>query len=370
MRQDIPLRRLLCSRAAKSRTPITGAFELTARCNLSCKMCYIHTSACPSAQRERTAEEWLEMGRQAAESGAVFLLLTGGEPFLRPDLREIYLALTKMGLSVSLNSNGTLIDETAVQWLRQSPPSQINISLYGTSRETYARLCGVPEAYDRAVQGIDLLQRAGIQVGINATMSSLNDADMKGIADFGAERGLRVRPTYYLFPPVRRSHGEAPAFCRYAPQKAGQRTAEAQWLTESHETLRQHFRRTADGDYSVPTDDCTLAEGTPLGCLAGASQFWISWDGRMMPCGMMNEPCARPFDVGFAEAWRQIAEQTALLRMPPQCTECSMKRACPTCAAINLAENGSTAKRADYICYHTETYLKTLQALLQEEGLL
>lgn len=201
-------------------------------------------------------------------------------------------------------------------------------------------------------------------------MSPLNDADMKGIAQFAAERGLRVRPTYYLFPPVRRCNGEPPALRRYSPQEAGSRTALAHWMTESHETLRQHFRRTANGEFFIPTDDCTLAEGTPLGCLAGASQFWISWDGRMMPCGMMNEPCAYPFEDGFAEAWRQTTEQTAHLRLPSACTDCTMKHACPTCAAIGLSENGSTSRRAEYICQLTEAYLKTLRILLQQEGLL
>lgn len=139
MRQDIPLRRMLCARAAKTRTPITGAFELTSRCNLSCKMCYIHEGGCLPTQRERTAEEWLDMGKQAVANGALFLLLTGGEPFLRPDLRDIYFGLTKMGLSVSFNSNGSLVDENAVEWLSQSPPPQL------TSRSTasHGRLTAV-----------------------------------------------------------------------------------------------------------------------------------------------------------------------------------------------------------------------------------
>ena len=69
MRQDTPLRRMLSSRAAKLKLPVSGGFELTPRCNLSCKMCYIHQNGNACAAQELSAERWLDMGRQAADAG-------------------------------------------------------------------------------------------------------------------------------------------------------------------------------------------------------------------------------------------------------------------------------------------------------------
>lgn len=363
MRQDTPLRRILSSRAAKLKLPVSGGFELTPRCNLSCKMCYIHQNGNACAAQELSVERWLDMGRQAADAGALFLLLTGGEPFLRPDLPEIYLGLTKMGLSVSINSNGTLIDDRAIEWLRQSPPAQINISLYGVSRETYARLCGVPEAFDRVQTAIDALLRAGIQVGINATMSPINGADMDGIVAFAKERGLRVRPVYYLFPPVRREAVGCTAPIRYDAEEAGRRTALAQSMTEETERMQRYAWAQPDADSFEPADDCVRAEGAPLGCLAGSSQFWISWDGKLMPCGMLDEPAMRPFETGFAPAWRDLVAETAKFRLPAVCGECTLRSACPACAAINRAETGRVDERPDYLCRLTKEYVRTLQAL-------
>lgn len=363
MRQDTPLRRILSSRAAKLKLPVSGGFELTPRCNLSCKMCYIHQNGNARAAQELSAERWLDMGRQAADAGALFLLLTGGEPFLRPDLPKIYLGLTKMGLSVSINSNGTLIDDRAIEWLRQSPPAQINISLYGVSRETYARLCGVPEAFDRVQTAIDALLRAGIQVGINATMSPINGADMDGIVAFAKERGLRVRPVYYLFPPVRREAVGCTAPIRYDAEEAGRRTALAQSMTEETERMQRYAWAQPDADSFEPADDCVRAEGAPLGCLAGSSQFWISWDGKLMPCGMLDEPAMRPFETGFASAWRDLVAETAKFRLPAVCGECTLRSACPACAAINRAETGRVDERPDYLCRLTKEYVRTLQAL-------
>ena len=72
--------------------PLSVTFELTARCDLNCRMCYIHKRQNDAAvmERERTAEEWLALARQAQERQMLLLLLTGGEPLLRPDFREIY----------------------------------------------------------------------------------------------------------------------------------------------------------------------------------------------------------------------------------------------------------------------------------------
>ena len=77
----------LHQKAARSGVPLSGSFELTPCCNMTCKMCYIRMT---KAQQEavaplRTAQEWVELGRMAKERGMLYLLLTGGEPFLRQD---------------------------------------------------------------------------------------------------------------------------------------------------------------------------------------------------------------------------------------------------------------------------------------------
>ena len=86
-----PLVRELLQRAAARRQPANGAFELTSRCNLACRMCYVRHPAGEAAvqQRELTAAAWLSFAQEAVDQGMVFLLLTGGEPFLRPDFFEL-----------------------------------------------------------------------------------------------------------------------------------------------------------------------------------------------------------------------------------------------------------------------------------------
>ena len=80
------------------RCPVNGTFELTGRCNLSCKMCLVRVDKKRIEElglRERTAEEWIDMARQVAEAGTLGLLLTGGEVMLRPDFAKFMKLLPK-----------------------------------------------------------------------------------------------------------------------------------------------------------------------------------------------------------------------------------------------------------------------------------
>ena len=76
-------------KASITKTPISGTFELLPLCNMDCKMCYIKMSKekQESIARLRTNEEWIELAKKAKEKGMLFLLLTGGEPFLVKDFK-------------------------------------------------------------------------------------------------------------------------------------------------------------------------------------------------------------------------------------------------------------------------------------------
>ena len=130
--------------------------------------------------------------------------------------------------------------------------------------------------------------------------------------------------------------------------------------------MRRFAEMQSEDPYLAVTDECAAVPGAPLGCLAGASQFWISWKGDMMPCGMMNEPSAAPLAIGFEAAWRQIMEATQRLRLPAACGDCTMKSACPNCAAINACETGHTHERPEYLCRMTLEYIRTLKTLAEE----
>ena len=99
-------------REMPKRNPTNGTFELTVRCNLHCKMClFRHADSENAALRtsELTAAEWIDLARQAAEAGTLGLLITGGEPMLRPDFCEIWEGVYRQGFVMELYTNATLV---------------------------------------------------------------------------------------------------------------------------------------------------------------------------------------------------------------------------------------------------------------------
>ena len=327
--------------------PIAGNFELTSRCNFQCRMCYIHDQH----NSDMSAEDWIAIGKSAVAHGMVFLLLTGGEPFLRPDFPKIYEAFYKMGLLISINTNGSLITDEQFDFLVKHPPTRMNISLYGCSDETYIRLCGIP-AFEPVKKNILRLKKSGINVKLNASVTPYNSGEIEGIYAFGEEYGMPVQATTYMYPPVRINgcqYGCSPA--RFTAEEAAAYMLKCREQYMTPEKLRKTTADLIDED-----TDCVCAEeGENMRCRAGRTAFWVTWDGRMLPCGMFPDEGYLIADMGFDAAWKAVRAYTQTIRMPKECTNCLDKKQCFACAASVIAETGKSTLRPDYICRMTKT---------------
>lgn len=409
----------LFAKATACGTPLSGTFELTPRCTLDCKMCYIHNKATDRdvIQKEKTTEWWLDLAKKTQEAGMLLLLLTGGEPLLRKDFNEIYLACKKMGLLVSVNTNATLINEDRVKFFKENPPQRVNITLYGTSRETYGKLCGVPEAYDRVLWAIKALKEAGINVKINYTVTPYNKDDVFGVSDLADELQLPIQTVTYMFPPLRScdfgdgldrtadtsknvgygldrtankcvdcgnknpqqpksyncctqhptlatgswqlATGEA---IRLAPEDAAKAVFDLQKhrLGDAFNKFLEHKEQNKKTtDYF---DDCEK-EGERISCRAGLTNFWVTWDGKLTPCGMMTEP-ALEIGEDFETAWNKIRKEREKIYLPPECTNCEYKANCDICAAVSYAETGRFDGLPTYVCEKAKAYAKLVEQAL------
>lgn len=350
VRQDgsVKIKQRLCAKGALAGVPISGAFELTPRCNFQCKMCYIRLT--PEQMRtlgtERTASQWISLGKEASEAGLMFLLLTGGEPLLREDFEEIYSGLCALGLSLSLNTNGSLLRESTKKMFLRDPPSRVNITLYGANSEDYARLCGDPGGFSRTLSSLRWFRDNDILVRLNTTITPWNAKAQEAISALAAEEGLPLHATCYTFPPARRS--EHSDYQRLLPEQAGILLAR-QDLAEGGQTRVDAIVR----KIKTPSDSnpaCMLDAGEPLSCYAGRGQFWITWNGQMTPCGMLAEPATLPWKDGFLTAWKELKDRTAEIRLCPDCVTCIERATCTNCAAVTSSETGQFCGKPDYMC--------------------
>lgn len=356
------IRRFLTRKCASLGIPVSGIFELTPRCNLQCKMCYVRLTPAQMAPigQERSAQQWLGLAQEAKEAGMAFLLLTGGEPTLREDFPEIYEGLAQMGLSISINTNGTLFSPALRALWHRLPPAQVNVTLYGICREDYAALCGNPDAFDSVTHALDWLQEEGILVHLNTTIVPTNYSKWEKIEQFAKDRGLELRLTNYCFPPARRGSCDAfQEFTRLSPEDAGRLAAQDLYYREGLDAVK---KRAAHMEQAIETE-CSLETGEPMQCSAARSQFWITWDGRMTPCGMLNQPVVRPFDDSFSASWSQLRQASSTIRLCPECSACEIQSTCQNCAAVTYTETGRFDGKPEYMCRMNQAYRSALQEL-------
>lgn len=359
---------LLFGKAGMLGIPLSGTFELTSRCNLDCKMCYIHKRANDAKVRSKEwdAQQWLSLAKQCQQAGMLHLLLTGGEPFLRPDFREIYTGCRNLGLLVSINTNATLIDDEMISFLAANPPTRMNITLYGASQETYGKLCGVPSAYDRVIKNILALKEAGILVKLNFSVTQYNRQDTQGVYSFAREHELPIQAATYMFPPIRACEQGCFEMDRMTPAEAAQAQIDCETFRYTPEELRQRWQNQLDGiKVADPDAECQEMPTERIRCRAGSSTFWITWDGKMRPCGMMTQPSVDVTPAEFQQAWEAIRQAREKIYIPAKCTSCDIAHACDQCPALCIAETGSFTESPEYMCEKTKRYLQLMRENLK-----
>ena len=354
-------------KASKTKTPINGTFELSPLCNMDCKMCYIKMSKekQESIARLRTKEEWIELAQKAKEKGLLFLLLTGGEPFLVKDFKELYIELYKMGFCISINSNGTMIDEDVIEWLKHYPPMRINMTLYGASDETYARLCNNPKGFTQVTKAISLLKENNIQVKLNCSVTPYNKDDLKQMMDFAEEHDLVIQATSYMFPPLRKDETKIGQNDRFNAEDAALYGAYISAYSNGFDRFEDYIESGQLALYDAD-DDCGVVEGEHMRCRAGITSFWMTWEGKMLPCGMIPDSGKDPWEVGFDEAWENAKNIVSEIKLPVKCAGCGKKDECKACAAMVYTETGTYDKVPQYRCEMTKNYPEACKKVLKE----
>jgi len=173
-------------RLKSKRTLYSFDLELTPRCNNNCTHCYINLPADDreAIKRELTFDELKPVIDEAVSLGALWCLLTGGEPLLREDFFDIYLYLKRKGLLVSLFTNGALITDKHIRLFEKYPPRDIEITVYGATEKTCEKVTRTPGSFRASMRGINMLLQSGINVRLKAMALRMNYNEMPFISEF------------------------------------------------------------------------------------------------------------------------------------------------------------------------------------------
>ncbi|MEX8518273.1 MAG: heme d1 biosynthesis radical SAM protein NirJ [Leptothrix sp. (in: b-proteobacteria)] len=155
-------------------------WNLIRRCNLTCKHCYALSADHEYAGELSTAEVFSVMQDLRGAARVPALILSGGEPLLRPDIFEVALEAKRLGFYTGLSTNGTLIDAALADRITATGFDYVGISLdgIGATHDRFRRLVG---AFDRSLAAVRLLQARGVKVGLRYTMTAMNSDDLPAL---------------------------------------------------------------------------------------------------------------------------------------------------------------------------------------------
>ncbi|HHU05319.1 MAG TPA: radical SAM protein [Clostridiales bacterium] len=325
-------------KAARLSIPIYGGFELTSRCNLECRMCYVK-GKCPQRElqkQELSADEWIKIASSAARNGALAVFLTGGEPLIREDFKEIYEAMCRLGLRITLFTNATLITEELVRWLAETPPSIVDVSLYGMSEDTYYDLCGWGEAYGRTINGIELLLKHGITTRLKTTIVKANLKEFPAIRDYAKSLNLEFTGTTLV-------HGNLTEGISYIENL---RISPEQFYELCIETRDDYVN-----DKAVIKELSERQKGAPLmSCSAARTSFFVNWKGHLTPCPLLEKPFTEPLKTGYEAAWNELRRLIAGIPEADKCVNCENRGFCAVCPAKLYLETGRFDLHSEYLC--------------------
>ena len=152
------------------------SWNLVRRCNLTCRHCY-SISADKDFPDELDTEQVFRVMDDLQRFRVPVLILSGGEPLLRPDIFDIAHRAREMGFYTALSTNGTLIDESNIDAIAGVGFDYLGISIDGIAG-THDRFRRMEGAFEASMQGLRLCRDRGIKVGLRFTMTQDNAAEL------------------------------------------------------------------------------------------------------------------------------------------------------------------------------------------------
>jgi radical SAM protein with 4Fe4S-binding SPASM domain len=271
-----------------------------------------------------------------------------GKPLLRPEFAELYLGLKRLGLLVSVFTTGAIVTDDHLRLFREYPPRDLEITVYGVTRETYERVTRRPGSFDAFQRGLNRLLEAGIRPRLKAMALRSNYAELPEIAAFCRERTkdyFRWDPLLHLRfdgDPVRNAsiRAERLSPAEIVALEAGDR--------ERFESLEKQC-----GQPQPEHAQCDHL----FHCGAGDSSFEISHDGFFRLCSSLcHAECVYDLKTGsLGEAWRTLVPKVRDMRSRNErflqtCRACPIVNLCLWCPAHAHLETGELDGAVPYFC--------------------
>ncbi len=332
--------------------PDLVALNLTRRCNLNCAHCYLDAGVRACGGDELSTTEALSVVDQIAVSnGEAMVVLTGGEPLMRPDIEQLARRAADQGLMVVMGTNGMLLNDARIASLQRAGVRAVGISLDSLDPKYHDGFRGLDGAWARTMAGIDACRRGGLMFQIHFSVTDDNAGELDDMIAFCRDAGAVVLNVFFL---VCTGRGERLTNVSPETYDSVLRRLVVAARTETELIVRArcapHFKRMAlEADPPLPI---TTVQGYDAGgCMAGKSYCRVTPDGELTACPYMEETVGSLRRARFADLWRAapLFEKLRAPKLEGRCGICEYGQVCGGCRARPAARDGAVMGE-DFLC--------------------
>jgi radical SAM protein with 4Fe4S-binding SPASM domain len=307
------------------------AWETTRACNLACRHCRAEAVLeAPPGELDRDEAEDLVL-QISAWSPPPILILSGGEPLMRPDVFDLAGLARDLHVPAVLSTNGTLLDRPAVREIRRTGLRRLSLSLDGPDAASHDGIRGIPGAFAALERAAGLLRAEGVPFQINSTVTPGNITRTEETLAAARRLGA-VAFHVFLLVPVGRARDWGETF-----PSAGEYEAALRRLKSLEPRMEMEFKATCAPQYrriGIQAGDPGPRAGK--GCLGGQGFMFVGHDGTCGACGYLPLPAGSIREDGIAEIYAGSPLFLALRdrrRYRGKCASCEHWAVCGGCRA-------------------------------------
>lgn len=334
------------------------AINLTQRCNLACSHCYLDAKTLKDgASDELSCDEVRALLDNVAErSPETMVVLTGGEPLLRPDLENMVQHGSDLGLAMVLGTNGIMLTERRVVALREAGLLGAGISVDSLNPDRHDSFRGKPGCWQKTMSGIDACRRHGLSFQIHFTITDRNAHELSDVITFCRDKGARVLNLFFLI-----CTGRGESLIDISPQRYEEVIREIIEAQSQNPDLiirprcAPHYKRLAHQlKPDAPINRISGQEGD--GCIAATHYCRVTPTGEVTACPYIDTSVGSIRQQSLLEIWDQ-APQFHLLRHPQlagKCGDCEYRKLCGGCRARPIALGGGILDADPWCTYQPQ----------------
>lgn len=309
-------------------------FELTPKCNFKCIHCYLQHV---HSETQLSFERIIDILDILYDQGVLFITFTGGEIFLRDDFLDIYMYAKKRGFLIELFTNASLINDQAIKIMAEYPPILVDVSLYGACEETYKKITGISNMFDKVISNCRKMVDYNIRIALKSPILTLSFPEIEEMKEIAKSMSVPFRASFDITPTIENDMST----------KAYQIPYDAVLKYEYDDFIDHEIKESVGPQIAYSARNSNLV----YRCKIGKTSCVIDYNGRLCPCMKLKHKGVLITKESFSETWNGFTEiQGMKASSNYKCIQCPAYDYCDICPAEMESLYGSAEYIDDAFC--------------------